>query len=234
MVWVGRPLLLLWGFTALCLLSTSMLDVEPAGYTYTAFRVPVVPWYKTSLSAGEKTRLVYILNDVSTIWTKQYTLHYAPMSSSLVWLTTVILTQVNPVAHNVIVDPKCKLEQMNFQMVCQRGVVVIGSSSRLAWLVGIICISSAVSYVVIRVVYGSPLQTKPCSSLLLCSGAKYLFDKRRWTYRDGRRIGIAQWSVKCRNGNTSYVVDIKLWQSFAIDLDDDLPPRIFYAVPMAD
>ncbi|KAF0689583.1 hypothetical protein As57867_018916, partial [Aphanomyces stellatus] len=57
-VWVGRPLLLLRGITALALLSTASLELTLTHSLVTGFVVPTVPWYKVVLSGGEATWLV--------------------------------------------------------------------------------------------------------------------------------------------------------------------------------
>ncbi|EQC41122.1 hypothetical protein SDRG_01101 [Saprolegnia diclina VS20] len=66
LVWLGRPLLMLRGVTALCLLSTAKLDL---GESHGFFYLVSLPqsWFTTIMAAGEATWVVYLLNDAFSI-----------------------------------------------------------------------------------------------------------------------------------------------------------------------
>ncbi|KAF0692340.1 Aste57867_16578 [Aphanomyces stellatus] len=227
-VWVGRPLLLLRGVTALCLLSTATLELDFQHHV-SYFSVPPLPWYKTILGASEATWLVYILNDLSMVWTKEFTMYYATSSCLLVWLFVAILTLVQPVAHDASVTPQCQFDQMDFQLVCHSGVIRIGQFSRLICLLAIIGITNvaccAMAYWVKRDL--GPTKTH---SLFLSSGAKYLFDTTNWIYNGAYYIdpasallnGLISWHW----GPSTFMMDIKLWRIFCMDKDLDAPLRL--------
>ncbi|KAF0684732.1 Aste57867_23309 [Aphanomyces stellatus] len=178
-VWVGRGMLFLRGITALCLLCTATLQLEMHNYAVN-FYTREVPWYKTILGAGETGWIVYIVNDIVMVWTREYTSWYCMGYGLLAWFVVAILALVYPVAHRATVDPQCQFDQVDFQVVCQSGVVYIGQSSRFFWVLGIIATCIAVSYGVVRM--AKLAVHKEGNSLFLCSGAKYLFHRKQWIH----------------------------------------------------
>ncbi|KAH9139216.1 hypothetical protein AeRB84_016509 [Aphanomyces euteiches] len=165
-VWVGRPLLLLRSLTALSLLSTGTLELQ-AKQGVSFFVVPAQPWYKTILGSSEATWLCYILNDVVMAFTHDWTREYA--------------SQTFPVVHQVTLDPTCHVDQVDFQLVCHSGQVQIEQASRMYLLLGIIVISNLV-WLAIAIFRGRRQKAAHHGSLLLSSGARYLFDRSRWMY----------------------------------------------------
>ncbi|KAF0695639.1 Aste57867_13561 [Aphanomyces stellatus] len=233
-VWVGRPLLLLRSVTALCLLSTATLELV---VTHVAsFAVPALPWYKTILGAGEAVWLVYVINDVVMVWTKQYTIYYATGSSLLVWFVAATLTLAQPVVHAATIAPDCHIDQMDFQLACESGVVVVGQASRLYWLLGIIGLSNVVGYGMARVVMRG--QEKERQFALLSSSAQHLFNWSHWKLHDTYYIDPASALLNGLLvffwGQRVFVMDIKLWRSFTFDVDKALPPRLQFALPLTD
>ncbi|KAF0689950.1 Aste57867_18643 [Aphanomyces stellatus] len=242
-VWIGRPLLLLRSLSALCLLSTATLDLalETPGVSY--FRVPHVPWYSTILSAGEATWLVYILNDISLLWTHHYTSAYATASSLLVWIVAAILTLLWPVEHRAMMTPTCEIDQMDFQLVCQSGTVAIGQVTRLWLLLGIVGTSNTMCYVATRAWFFYRGQERPLpysQSFLLSAGSQYLFDTTHWIhggkYHLDRASALLNGLVTLHWRRTIFVVDVKIWRSFVIPLDDGLylPKHLKSAVPLTE
>ncbi|KAF0698544.1 Aste57867_10843 [Aphanomyces stellatus] len=218
-VWVGRPLLLLRGVTALCLLSTATLELQlQHGVSY--FNVPTLPWYKTCLGAGEAVWLVYILNDLLMVWTRQHTLYYASSSSTLVWVVAASLTLAYPVTHQATVQPQCAIDQMDFQLMCDSGLLVIGQVARLYWLLGVIGICNAIGLGAAWYFIQRLDQNYQHESLLLSAGAKYLFDSTHWvqdhTYYIDPASAVLNGLVSWRWGHLVYVLDIKLWRILKI------------------
>ncbi|KAF0709513.1 Aste57867_5890 [Aphanomyces stellatus] len=236
MVWVGRPLLLLRGVTAICLLSTATLELS-IEHDRSYFSVPILPWYKTILGAGESGWLCYILNDIVMVWTKQYTSLYATGSSILVWIVAAALTLATPVVHQASIHADCQVDQMDFQVVCQSGVVAVGQASRLYWLLTIVAICNAVSYTIVRIVKRNLANDKHHFPLLT-SGATNLFERKHWmyggTYYLDPASAILNGLVSFRWGQTIYAMDIKLWRHFTFKVQDGLPPRFQSALPLGD
>ncbi|KAF0691140.1 Aste57867_17564 [Aphanomyces stellatus] len=235
-VWVGRAMLFLRGITALCLLSTATLELQ-LQTNVSNFHVSVSPWYKTILGAGETGWIVYILHDILMVWTREYTLWYATASSILAWSIVAILTLVQPVIHHVTIDPHCQIDQMDFQVVCQSGVVFIGQLNRLYWVLAIIGVCIVVSYIYVRVAK-LRVQEDENKSLLLSSGAKYLFDRTEWihggVYFIDPASAILNGLLTFHWRDRIHVIDIKLWRGFSIDADEGLPSRLQYSLPLRE
>ncbi|OQR98051.1 hypothetical protein ACHHYP_09249 [Achlya hypogyna] len=88
MVWIGRSFLVVRSITAICLLNTTTLHLVRIGVG-TQFESPALPWYKSFLASAEATWLVYVLNDLFSCVTHQYTPYYAFKSSLLAWVSLV-------------------------------------------------------------------------------------------------------------------------------------------------
>ncbi|KAF0715686.1 Aste57867_3246 [Aphanomyces stellatus] len=239
-IWVGRPLLLLRSVTALALLSTATLEMTWQHSIVVSFVVPVIPWYKTILSAGEATWLGYILNDICVVWTQELTLAYVSASSVLVWCLVALVTLLDPVVHRATVEPACWIDQMDFQIVCRSGKVTIGLVTRLYVLLGLVGLANAVCYVAVRNQAGQS-QTPPVHSFLLTSSATYLFETTPWvhlgTYYVDPASAFLNGLVTLRWRRVIYVMDLKLWRTFAINIDEAagglaFPSHLRHAVPL--
>ncbi|KAF0686069.1 Aste57867_22034 [Aphanomyces stellatus] len=236
MVWIGRPLLLLRGVTALCLLSTATLELSTQDERF-FFSVSSPPWYKTILGSGESGWLVYILNDLVLVWTQQYTSVYASASSSLVWFVATILTLAKPVVHHATIDPTCEIDHMDFQLVCRGGTVAIGQVTRLYWLLAIIGLCNVAGYGVARVYQR---KTKPDTHHfpLLSAGATYLFHRTKWMHENVYFVdpasALLNGILTFRVGSTIYAMDIKVWRHFAFYASENVPRRLKSAIPLSD
>ncbi|KAF0683320.1 Aste57867_24624 [Aphanomyces stellatus] len=238
-VWVGRPLLLLRGVTALGLLSTATLELHiQHGVSY--FRVLTLPWYKTILGAGEAVWLVYVVHDLFMVWTKQYTLFYAGSSSILVWVVVAMLTLVNPVMHQVMVEPQCQISQMDLQLECQSGLVQMGHVRRLYCLLGVIGLCNFVCAVAAWYCKRRVEDIQDERSLLLSAGAKYLFESSHWTrnhvYYIDPASALLNGLVSWRWRTTLYVLDIKLWRVFTptANVDGHQFRHLAQSIPLTD
>ncbi|KAF0684490.1 Aste57867_23535 [Aphanomyces stellatus] len=234
-VWVGRGMLFLRGITALCLLCTTTLHLELHNYAVN-FYTREAPWYKTILGAGETGWIVYILNDIVMVWTREYSSWYCTGCGLLAWLVVAVLTLVQPVAHRATMDPQCQFDQVDFQVVCQSGVIYIGQSSRLFWVLGIIIICIAGSYIVVRI--AKLAVHDEGDSLLLSSGAKYLFDRKPWIHHGVYYIdpasAILNGMITFHWKRKIYIMDIKTWRFFSIEADEGVPPSIYFSLPLTE
>ncbi|RHY28291.1 hypothetical protein DYB32_008365 [Aphanomyces invadans] len=226
-VWVGRPLLLLRSSTAIALLSTGTLELQFDG-TLSSFQSVELPWYKTLLGALELTWLVSVVTDVSMVFTQEYTTYYATLNSVVVWIIAAAVTAASPVTHTTTLDRVCEVVEVDYQIVCNSGLVKIGQWQRAVLLVGIVVASTLTTYGFVRVIF----RTKPtCNthSLFLSSGAKYLFNHvsrvHNNVYYLDRASAVVCGIVTMRLGRTNYAMDLKNWRIFAIDVpsSSDIP-----------
>ena len=122
-VWVGRLLLVVRSATSLWLLNTSTLTLERIG-TSAQLQVPSTPWYKVVLVASELTWLVYVLNDLLSCVTQQYTPSYVWKSSLLTWAVAVACQA--PRRYSASLHRRCVYEDMDSRLVCTSGRIDIG------------------------------------------------------------------------------------------------------------
>ncbi|KAH9144758.1 hypothetical protein AeRB84_011294 [Aphanomyces euteiches] len=91
LVWIGRPLIFVRALTAIGLLSTATLTLtRPLSGLISQLDATSFPWYTVILAAGELNWMVYVVNDIFSVVTRQYTPGYALMSSILVWIASAI------------------------------------------------------------------------------------------------------------------------------------------------
>ncbi|KAF0690293.1 Aste57867_18319 [Aphanomyces stellatus] len=244
-VWVGRPLLVVRSFTAIGLLSTCSLQLYYTGYI-SFFAVVPSTWFETILAANEVTWLVAIVNDLAMAWTQEYTKYYCYVNSTIVWLITACLSLSMPVAHNMSISKQCHVAQIDLHVVCTSANITIGDFSRLVALSAIVVGCNAVCYFVTFLVVRSPRRPQ-VQSVLLYSGAKYLFETSAWiqkdTYYMDRMSAVVNGILTLQWGNHFYGLDIKLWCTFQIpvaDLTDEgdvvnaeLITRAKFALPLS-
>ncbi|OQR97533.1 hypothetical protein ACHHYP_10726 [Achlya hypogyna] len=221
LVWIGRPLLLLRGVTALCLLSTAALTLEQSrGFYFLA--APRPSWLATVMAAGETTWLVFILNDGFSLATKQYTAVYAAQSSILVWAVAALWSLVSPVQHSATVARACDVVAVDLQLVCHGGSVAIGSARRLVALAAMASGVAFATYVVQRCRFPA-LASREIHSHLLYASAQYHFVQTGWVDGDVYHLDRASaaiaglLSVHWRRHKT-LVLDIKSWRLHALDI----------------
>ncbi|OQR90983.1 hypothetical protein ACHHYP_05092 [Achlya hypogyna] len=220
-VWVGRPFLALRGMTAICLLATARLDLVRTGELYYLESAATV-WYTTVLASGEMGWLVYIINDVFSVWTAEYTMGYAVKSGIVAWGASGLWSLVSPVTHAVTVDRSCSLDAVDYQAVCTAGVLAIGSFERLCGLVGAAFGSALVCYLVERrlnpELAGAPAHS---DSLLLSSPGRYMFEKEHWeghgVYYMDKASGVINGVLSFEYRHQLYLFDIKMWRKYTID-----------------
>ncbi|KAF0719092.1 Aste57867_1289 [Aphanomyces stellatus] len=148
-VWIGRPLLLLRGLTAMLLLSTAqtMLVMD---HSLSKFEFQPRSVVETMVLASESTWLSYVASDILLVVTGgPVARHAAPVASTLAWLTTLLLSWQSPVRLAAAVCRQCSVVDMEFTLICQSGVVQTGSWHRMVVLVslqtGSVVVCSAVA-----------------------------------------------------------------------------------------
>ncbi|CAK4773087.1 unnamed protein product [Aphanomyces euteiches] len=237
LVWLGRPLMFVRGVTAICLLSTASLELRRPHAGLVAFldRPPVDP-IKTFFSAGESTWLVYLLNDVFSLVTCQYTTSYSVKSSLLLWAAAAVWSYVSPVSHSVDIRRVCSVVSVDSQSVCQSGVVRIGDSDRFA---GLICLAigcCVLSYAFERIYQRQTKQQIKETSLFVHAAAKYQFCHDEWTFMKvdyvDRASAVLNGILTLTHRDFHYVFDIKTWRLHVYPVEvppPNIPTHLRYA-----
>ncbi|KDO21070.1 hypothetical protein SPRG_13863 [Saprolegnia parasitica CBS 223.65] len=243
-VWVGRPMLLLRSMTAIALLSTATLELDFSGFL-TRFVVPPTPVLTTLLAAGEVTWFSTIVNDVAMVYTRQYTSYYATPNACLIWLMTGTASLLRPVSHSAHIEKACGIGRMDDTVLCDSGILEIGSQSRLLLLLVTVCASSLLTYLVARYFVESPA-SNVVASRYLYAGARYLFVSAPWVQNETYYLdrasalptGILTYQSSC---DEIVALDVKGWRVVRLPLHTtSLPPeswlaaRAQYALPLTD
>ncbi|EQC37864.1 hypothetical protein SDRG_04885 [Saprolegnia diclina VS20] len=216
MVWVGRSFLIVRSVTALCLLNTATLTLVRLG-AGTHFASPHLPWFKVLLASAESTWLVYVLNDVFSCVTHQYTPYYAFKSSLLAWGVTFFWTLLSPLAQSAQLQRTCAFVDMDAALVCVSGVVHLGSLSRVLTAVGIAfgCVFGC--YVAERLVRPY-LPKNDVPTLALNAQSFYILELYKYEHEyfldtaSAAMAGILSLSF----GQNVYILDVKMWRFLVI------------------
>ncbi|RHY35082.1 hypothetical protein DYB32_000417 [Aphanomyces invadans] len=148
-VWIGRPLLMTRGFTALTILNTcSMAFVVDRGVSRLVLRHR--PWWQNFLLASEACWITYALNDGLLPLTQRYSHLYAPVSVAVSWTIVFVLSMLDPYDAQAMIHRNCTIVSFKHGVECSNGAIHVGSlatSSLMFWL----AVASVVgSYTVVR------------------------------------------------------------------------------------
>ncbi|KAF0683441.1 Aste57867_24475 [Aphanomyces stellatus] len=219
-VWVGRPLLFVRSLTGVGLLSTASLELVYNG-SISYFEVAQDPWYKTLLAANEVAWMITIANDIALVLTQEYATEVAWFDSTIVLLVTIILSFSVPINHSMSIDKQCSVAQVDAQVVCTSGTIVIGQLSRLTLILALVLGCNVLCYVCSRRCLPRPPPSK-INSIFVYAGAKYLFATSRWVHGDvyymDRMSAVLNGILTLRWKNTMFALDVKLWRTFQVDL----------------
>ncbi|OQR90415.1 hypothetical protein ACHHYP_05523 [Achlya hypogyna] len=248
MVWVGRPLLILRSVSALCILSTSMLQLRKngSGTVLVAARDQVEPtmaFFTKVLAASELGWIVYIYDDLCMAITREYAAKYTTKTAISVMVVAAVLSFTLPVVHSVTLQRSCTIVAMDYEILCNSGVVTIGSLPRLLVLVVIVLSASTTMFLVTRMCCNLRAYDVRDSYLLSC-GANYLFKKVGWVhqgiyhmdYASAVLTGLLVMPYK----DDLYVFDIKTWRTLTISREEVCnathhrvaPSHLRYTVPL--
>ncbi|KAF0719128.1 hypothetical protein As57867_001265, partial [Aphanomyces stellatus] len=241
-VWIGRPLIFLRAITALCLLSTAKLDlVQSQNGLVSYFEAVPRPWYTTFNSCGEVTWLIYIINDVFSPATQQYTYFYSYKSSNLLWLITFIWSMLSPPLHQASISRTCDVDAVDFQIVCHSGIMQIGDSTRLFILIGLAFGSCGLCYVAERLIWP---RTKPMhehTSLFLHAVAKHNLEfpwQHRGVFYMDKASATLNGLLSLHIRHVVYIFDIKSWRFYTFDTADisvtTAHPALELAIPLVE
>ncbi|OQR92010.1 hypothetical protein THRCLA_08820 [Thraustotheca clavata] len=214
LVWIGRSLLVIRSITALCLLNTSTLQLVKSSQMI-QFTSPPLPWYKTILAAAEVTWLVYVLNDIFSCITEQYTSFYAAKSSHLAWYITIVWVFVSPQQHECNINRVCAMVDMDFALECTTGVIRIGSLFRMKIAVVVAFSCVIVCYMFDRCRLPN-LPPKFIDIYSLNAQSMYMLRLEPWKYYDHYYLdstsAIMAGILSLQYDKQWYILDIKSWR----------------------
>ncbi|ETV91676.1 hypothetical protein H310_13753 [Aphanomyces invadans] len=247
-VWIGRPLMLVRGLTAICFLSTAKLNlVRPHLGLVSFFDSPDRSWFMTLLSSGEMAWLINVIHDTCSVLTKEYTADCFSQSALIVCVSAAIWSFAAPTRHSVTVSRDCHVVSVDFEVECVSGVVAIGDFTRFCGLIGLALGGCFTSYVMERWRHATPPPSLPWLSSFLYSAAKHKFERtiqRDWEYQgvfyldkaSATLTGVLSFEL----GRSLYILDIKTWRIYAIAADemlgqgDALPVHLKGAIPLVE
>ncbi|KAF0719127.1 Aste57867_1265 [Aphanomyces stellatus] len=221
-IWIGRPLVLLRGITALCLLSTVSLKLMQSSNGLLSYFVTTPrPWYIMLMSCGEVTWLIYIINDVFSPLTQQYTYYYSYKSSNVMWLATFVWSVAAPVSHQVSIDRQCYLDAVDFQAKCHSGIMKIGSVTRFEALICMAFGACAVCYGFERAFQPQLKRAHEIKSLFLHATANNNLDFSSWKHFDvfyiDKASAVLNGLLTIHVGSVVHIFDVKSWRMYAFD-----------------
>ncbi|OQR90400.1 hypothetical protein ACHHYP_05552, partial [Achlya hypogyna] len=218
-VWVGRPLLLLRAVTAITALSTTPLRFIHADGA-ARFEFAPRPVMHTFILCGEAAWLTYVTNDILLVVVHQLSPRAAHISSIVVWIVLVILETVAPIRASATVDRACSRVNMEAQMVCVSGTVVVGSLGRGLVVLG-------VNAAVITLVYGLtwllrarnkiPWRASPFPYLVSAGAEAFLAPVGDIWHLDGATAAMSGF-LRFRWRSRVYIFDTKLWILYHNDI----------------
>ncbi|OQR88037.1 hypothetical protein ACHHYP_07679 [Achlya hypogyna] len=234
MTWLGRPFVLVRSLSAIWLLNTSPLTLVQVGVG-TRFTSPPLAWYTTLLATSEMTWFVYVLNDLFSCITQQYTSLYASKSSNLTWLAAFVWTLRAPQTYVATVYRECSRIDMDAGVDCTSGSVAVGSATRLVTSLGLVVACSGLVYAAVCLCSHAP---PPCyvRSPLLNAQSYYMLRLQGWRvgdvhYLDKTSAIMAGLLCVSWQGRT-LVFDIKSWRILETPIAAHADDRLVHAIPL--
>ncbi|KAF0684062.1 Aste57867_23983 [Aphanomyces stellatus] len=228
LVWIGRPLLVLRAVVALMLLSTADLTLvqnDPLGLL-TTLEARYLTWYQLGLAATEVVWLVYVVSDVCIPLTRQYTTQYTTKSSIMTSFLVGAVSFVLPAGHRVTVARTCRVTILDLEIECDAGTVYIGSMARFLSLVVLTLVCMAAAFAYERLRHPVHEDARHTASALLAAAAKYHFALNGWKFKDCHYLDLASGVITgllcVEYGRKFYVLDVKLWRVFVLDVPNEL------------
>ncbi|KAF0692826.1 Aste57867_16133 [Aphanomyces stellatus] len=177
-VWVGRPLMLLRGLTAVCFLSTSTLElVTPHTGLISYFESPAPNIFSIFLSSTQISWLVYVVVDTFSIFTSQYTANYSTLSAIIVTMVVFVWSVAVPPTHSASIARSCTIVAVDFDVVCTSGIVRIGDVTRFTQLIIVCACCTLLCFLVEHCRHRMPPPKLKLVSFLIYSAAKQEFEQ---------------------------------------------------------
>ncbi|EQC35330.1 hypothetical protein SDRG_07042 [Saprolegnia diclina VS20] len=225
LVWVGRPIILLRSLTAIWLLNTSPLPLlHQNGVTFV--KAPPLDSYKALLATSELTWFVYVLNDVGSALTRQYTYSYGSVSANWTWVLASLWTLLSPQPYDASMQRKCAALNMDFALYCDSGTIVLGDQRRCLECMGLALVACVVCYLYARRSSPNltPIFTPP---LLLNAQGYHMLTFKHWVangvYYIDTTSAIMAGVLSWKGQGHIYLLDIKTWRFVSTALPTPRP-----------
>ncbi|ETV73274.1 hypothetical protein H257_11815 [Aphanomyces astaci] len=212
-VWLGRPLLLVRGMTAVVLLSTSPLDFGVI-HGFTRFEFAPRTFVESMIVSGEAMWISYVIHDVLLLFTRHYELHFAPISTGLCWLVYVIIDVASPYKIEATLDQLCTVDYRICGIRCTSGAISMGNVKRAMMLLVIQVVCIAVAFCVVKVwqcVRPTQSAKSAFTGHLLLSGSATAFLHKETTEKGAWMVDRAACVMCGLLTFRSYFFDTKLW-----------------------
>ncbi|OQS03228.1 hypothetical protein THRCLA_04479 [Thraustotheca clavata] len=219
-VWAGRTFLIVRSITAMWILNTAPLNLTLLGHV-TYISSPPLPWYKTILAGSEVTWLVYALNDLFSVYTKQYTTYYAFKSSISTWFSVSVWTFIAPLQYSAKLSRDCSYVDMDFGLICKSGLIEIGSLRGVLGEVVVAVVCVVCFYFIELLIFPKrvPLQVQ---CFLLSAQGLYMLELAKWEYETqyylDRTSAVMVGLLTIEYRGSMYIFDIKSWRILALPI----------------
>ncbi|EQC28289.1 hypothetical protein SDRG_13970 [Saprolegnia diclina VS20] len=137
--WIGRPLLLLRGVSALVLLSSGDAALVRRFNVHTQLTVPARSLVETFLFAWEATWVGYVVHELLLPLQAHDARFVGALTTMLHWLCMVVVDVASPVSVTATVTRSCVTHNVYYDFVCESVVVALGSTHRLTFLCALEC-----------------------------------------------------------------------------------------------
>ncbi|KAH9141936.1 hypothetical protein AeRB84_013930, partial [Aphanomyces euteiches] len=212
-VWIGRPLLVVRGMTAVILLSTAPIKLETHnGVSHFTNKPRTI--FESMVVSSEAMWISYVMNDALLVFT-QYSVHlFTPLSGCLVYIVLVIVDLSYPANQaSAWINRQCETYFAKSEISCESGEVNIGSFGHAIFLVYIqaICVIVAFLLAILFQRFYQSSPRKDNGNLLLHGTAtallhkEVLADSGAWMF--DRPSAVMCGLIPFRN----YIFDLKLW-----------------------
>ncbi|EQC25076.1 hypothetical protein SDRG_17038, partial [Saprolegnia diclina VS20] len=189
-------------------------------------KAPPLDSYKALLATSELTWFVYVLNDVGSALTRQYTYSYGSVSANWTWVLASLWTLLSPQPYDASMQRKCSALNLDFALYCDSGTIVLGDQRRCLECMGLALVACVVCYLYARRSSPNltPIFTPP---LLLNAQGYHMLTFKHWVangvyYIDTTSAimaGVLSW--KCQGH--IYLLDIKTWRFVSTALPTPRP-----------
>ncbi|EQC34943.1 hypothetical protein SDRG_07741 [Saprolegnia diclina VS20] len=214
-VWVGRPVFLVRGVTAIILLSTAPMTLTPRhGWTGLAFETR--SFLETAVLTGEVAWLSYVLVDILLVVFPENAPQYAPLSAALTWVGILLYSMLNPVWPTASLARTCASVNLDAQLLCVSGRLDIGSWVRTQHVIALIFGALLLALLLATLRKRSPSAAEASPTVIPAAGEAFLSLRvfsidytTNWCMDHAicALCGLVPFTFR----GAHYVFDIKLW-----------------------
>ncbi|KAF0682428.1 Aste57867_25441 [Aphanomyces stellatus] len=216
-IWIGRPFLMLRGLTTIAVLSSANVHLQSdRHFTH------LVATSRTALDiivvSCETLWLTYVINDVVSVVTSEYSFLGAFVSCTTVWIATLAVELSSPFVPVATFDRSCVSSNMEFQLNCSSGTIEVGSFRRFTLLCVVQCICVCVSHGVVRVIAKSlSVATNPPAMIPAIAMTYFVRTGDHRQFYFDACSSVLSGMIPFRFFQTKYVFSVVLWVFVAVE-----------------